>query len=274
LNKEVAVNRIAVIPILITIFLSGCLVRPTDLPPTETQVPLEDLVAEALAATQDAEQALPPTFPYAPAEIALLVDPGEYLGGGWRTATVYDLTQPYPPLGKMCGGYYGGCGDFFPTIVSGVEVELIRAGDQLGEVAFIYAGSLDEIDRLYKWDYTRKVDVYQDPAANEIWLHFLDPYPRDQLGQNWYHEVGYLLYELPESTAEIRVERELLRVRIAVFQCRGYLTVEARFRPEHPWNSPEDNQVERRQEQEENFDLVYEFLQGILEKLTPYMCNP
>lgn len=267
-------NRMAVIPIIFTIFLSGCLVRQTDLPPTETQIPLEGLVAEALASTQDAERSLPPTFPYTPAEIALLVDPGEYLGGEWRTSTVYDLTQPYPPLGKICGGIYGGCRDFFPTIVSGVEVELIRDGDQLGEVVFIYARDLEEIDRLYKWDYTRKVEVYQEPAANEIWLHYLDLYPRDQLGQNWYHEVGYLLYELPESTEEIRGERELLKVKIAVFQCRGYLSVETRFIPEHPWNSPEDNQVERQQEQEENFNLVYEFMRGILENLTPYMCNP
>ena len=267
-------NRMAVFPILFAIFLNGCLVRPTDLPPTATQVPLEHLVAEAISATQDAEQAFLPAFPHTPAEIAVLVDPGEHLNGDWRTSTVYDLTQPYPPLGNMCGGYFGGCGDFFPEITYGAEVELLNDGDQLGEVVFFYAEDLNEIDRLYKWDYTRKAEVYQEPAANEIWLHFLDPYPREKLGDNWYHEVGYLLYQLPESTLENRVERELLKVRIAVFQCHGYLTVEARFIPQHPWNSQDDNQMERRREQEEYFDLVYAYTRILLERLTPYACTP
>ena len=54
---------------------------------------------------------------------------------------------------------------------------------------------------------------------NKIWLHFLNPFQREDLGNQWFHEVGFSLHDVPgESTAENRVERELLSTRIKIYR--------------------------------------------------------
>ncbi len=263
---------------LFSILLTGCIAKQPELPPTETVVPLEDLVEQALLKTQTAEEVnFFPSFPYLPAEIALVVDPGHYLGGGWQISTVYDLTQPYPPLQGLCGGYYGSCGNYFPEIAYGAEVELIRDNDQLGEVVFIYIEYPEEVEQLYQDKYAELSDIekeYGSEEYNKIWLQHFNKFQRPDLGENWFHEVGFSLYDIPsESTLENRIERELLWSKISIFECHGYLSIDIRYLPENPWYSPEDNMDARLKEQEEKFDLVYEYAQAILERLTPYACN-
>jgi len=277
--KKINMKRENFILFLFSILLTGCFAKQPEVPPTETALPLEDLVARALSETQAAEEAnFSPSFPYLPAEIALLVNPGEYLGGSWQTSTVYDLTQPYPPMRGLCGGYYGSCVNYFPEIAYGAEVELIRDSDQLGEVVFIYIEDPEEVERLYQDSYASLSDIEEEYGSedyNEVWLQHFNKFQRADLGENWLHKVGFSLYDIPsESTLDNRVERELLESRISIFQCHGYLSINIKYIPENPWNSPEDNMDARLKEQEEKFDLVYEYAKAILERLTPYACNP
>ena len=265
--------------ILFGTLIGGCSSQEPALPPTSTPIEIEELVAEAILATQTAEEInFSPSFPYLPAEIALLADPGDFLGGGWQTSTVYDLTQPYPPLEGMCGGYYGGCGNNFVEIQSGAEVELLRDGDQLGEVTFVYTNDPEEIKFLYLNNFSRASEVDENMRGevhNQIWLRFLNPYNVEELGDNWFHEVYYSLHEITsESTSEYRAERELLTIKIKIYLCHGYLRIEVRYPPVNPWNNPEDNMEKRLLEQEERFNLVYDYAQALIERITPYACNP
>lgn len=272
-------KKTLLIVLFASLLLSSCLVSGTGQQPTaQPTSDLEALVAAALAETQQAAvEGFSPALPYSPAEIALLVEPGDLLDGGWMSSTTYDLTQPYPPLGEMCGGYYGGCVGYFPDFLLGAEVELVRDGDQLGEVVFLYIEDIEALDQFYQARTQERLELdetYGSQDYNKIWLESFNRFQRDSLGEKWFHEAGFGLYDLPGSTLENRLERELLRIRISVFECHGYLMVEVRYPAENPWDSSEDNSQARQAEQEARFDLVYDYTRTILERLHPYACNP
>jgi len=275
-------NKAAVNILLVCIILCGCLVKPTNLPPTEIPVPLDELVAAALAETQQAEEDnFSPTLPYSPLELAGLLVPGDALEDAWQPSTVYDLTQPYPPLAEWCGEYYNGCAEIFETNLAthGVELELIHEGYQLGEAALLYYEDLSIPDSLFQHIHDNWSDTGEnmDPSVNELWMQSFNPFQREDLGQRWMHKVGFSLFEFEGPEADLtydRPEREFNRVEITFIRCRILVELDLRFPVENPWNSPEDNLEARAAEQEEHFNLIYNYAQAVDERITPYACNP
>ncbi len=269
--------------LLISLLLGGCRARGTKGPPIpDPTIDLEKLVSAALLETQQAQEtAFSPAPPYSPLELAALLVPGDLLEGEWQPSTVYDLTQPYPPLADFCGEYYNGCAEIFENNVAtyGVELEMLHEGNQLGEVALLYYKDPSLPDSLFQYvqDNWSGTDLDDTSNANELWMHRYSPFQREVLGERWMHRVGYSLFEWegPEAdTTYDRPEREFNQIEIIFIRCHVYLELDLRFPVENPWDSPEDNLEARAAEQEARFNLVYEYAQALDERITSFACGP
>ncbi len=252
---------------LMSLFISGCLIKPSDLPPTETAVPMEELIISALAETQDAEKGnFSATIPYSPLELAELLVPGDALEGEWKPSTAYDLTQPIP--GFPCGeGYYGTCWNDWPGVADyGVELILLSDGEEMGKAVFMYYQDLDDIEAIYQAFNTRWTEskAEEEESYNDIWLHFNNALDTSDLGQKSQNRVGYGLYE-PD-------DRELLAFQIELFRCHGYVHIELRFIPETHWQDKDTDA--RLQEQDSLFQIVHEYAQEVDQRITLYACRP
>lgn len=269
--------RQAIFLVLISIILSGCLAKPTELLPTKTAVPLEELVAGALSSTLEAEQEIPPKFPYSPPQLAVLLEPGKDLQGLYKPSTVTDLTRPYPGLPNWCEDFYGSCWDEFPLGYSyGAELKLIRLEEEMGKVAFLYyedLGELDDLHQLYQEKWT-EWSTKEEDEVSELWLDLYNIFDRPPLGDRWLHYLSNGLYEKSGPPPDAgRNEWELIRIDILVFHCHGFVHIEIHFPPKVLWNSPEYNKEDRIKEMDDFFDLVYDYAVNIDERVTPYACN-
>ncbi len=271
-------KRVYIFLVLLCTLLSGCFPRQSELPAEPaTAVPLKEILATALVNTQEAEKTqFSPPFPYTPAQLATLLEPGADLEGRWTASSVTDLTQPIP--GYACSGYYGSCwGDWARDISYGSELELLLDGNNLGETAFLYFDNLAAVDTAYQLFFSNwsSWEENQDEIVNQTWMQHFNPYNRDPVGEKWLHFVGYSLYDESTSTdPEEREERELQTIQIIFTRCQGFVIIELRFPVQAPWNSPEDNTAERIQEQEDRFNLTYAYARSVDERITPYACNP
>ena len=165
--------------ILASILCGGCLVRPSDLPPTETLIPLEELVAAALVETRQAEQEIfSPAPPYSPLQLAQLLAPGDALDGEWQPSTIYDLSQPYPGLPDWCGEYYGSCwGPFRDNRAAyGAEVQFLLNGQHLGEAALLYYQGPEMVRNIFGafQDNWSEINENIDSQTNKVWMHYFN----------------------------------------------------------------------------------------------------
>ena len=251
--------------IFLIFLLHGCATpRPAALP-TETPVPIEELVEEAIAATQIAGDSIQPAFPYSPAELAQLLEPGEDLEGRWVPSTVIDITRRIP--GYACSSYYGSCwGDWARNIEYGAQLKLIYDDDSLGEIEFMYFEDLADVENAFQlwqseWS-EREVNV----------LKFTE---HDPIGDQWasfgrYSEIA----DEDLSTEDNPVWVEHLGLEIVFSRCHGFVHLWIWFPAQTPWSSWEDLSPERIEEKDELFNLAYVYMQGVDERITPYACNP
>jgi len=252
--------------ILIGILISGCSPSDPVAPPTATPIPIEELVAEAIIATQAAEEAyFSPDFPYSPAQLATLLEPGADLEGRWAGSTVTDITRPIP--GYACTGYYGSCwGDWAKDISYGAQLQLILDEDELGQIHFMYFDDLAEVENAYQLWHSNWSDWEEN---------IIHPYDRDPIGEQWLSRARYTeLADKDQSTEEKQVWVEHLGVEIVFSRCHGFATLQIYFPAQTPWSSPENLSVERLDEKEMLFNLAYAYARSIDERITPYACNP
>lgn len=274
-------KRLLYTVLVLSLGLSGCLVRGPETPhATEPIISLEKLVDDALAETQQAEQMnFSPAPPYSPLDLAALLVPGDLLGGKWQPSTVYDLTQPYPPMEDICGGYYGSCWPAFSENKAsyGAELELLHESGQLGEAALLYFEDSTSGDAILESFQDNWSDAAKDGEAhaNDLWLHFFNPFDRPDVGEQWLHKVGFSEWRGPDQDPDDPYnDWELLRVELVFKRCHMLVLLDLRFEVDNPWDSPEDNLEARAAEQEERFNLVYEYAQAVDERITPYACSP
>ena len=64
-----------------------------------------------------------------------------------------------------------------------------------------------------------------------------------------------------------------MEVRIEFSRCHGFVGLQIRFPAQTPWSSPENLSAERLQEQEELFNLAYNYARSMDERITPYACK-
>ena len=266
-----------VILILLSFFFGGCLVRPAELPATETPIPLEVLLEEALSATREAEASIPPSFPYSPVQLASLLEPGKDLWGFYKPSSVTDLSRPYPGLPSWCEEYYGSCWNEFPLDYSyGAELKLIRLEEEMGKVSFLYYQKPEDLDTLYQV-YEEKWTEWSSNEEHEVsdtWLNLFNQFDRPPLGDKWLHYLSNGLYEKSGPPSDVgRNEWELIRIDILIFRCHGFVHIEVHYPPKVLWNSPEYNKEDRIKEMEKYFNWVYEYAEHIDERVTPYACN-
>ena len=256
-------KRTVLLLLLFLILFSGCASQKPAVPPTETSIPIKELVAEALLATQKAEDKIPPSFPYSPAQLATLLEPGKDLEGRWTPSTVTDITRPIP--GYACSGYYGSCwGDWAKDISYGAELQLLLKGDKLGQIDFMYFDDLAEVENAYQLWFSK----WSDREEN------IHPYAREPIGEQWLSRARYVEIDENEGTDQDPVWMDHLCVEIAFSRCHGYVTLRIYFPAQTPSSSPDDLSPERIEEKEALFDLAYEYIKSVDERITPYACNP
>ena len=258
-------KRLTLLLIFFGILFSGCSAQEPIAPPTESSIPIVELVAEAIIATQAAEvENFSPEFPYSPAQLATLLEPGADLEGRWTPSTVTDITQPIP--GYACSGYYGSCwGDWAKDISYGAQLLLLLDEDQLGEIDFMYFDDLADVENAYqlflsKW-YSRETTT-------------INPYDRDPIGEQWLHRAKY--YEIVEEDSSwLKEPRDLdvLEVEIVFSRCHGFVSFYLWFPTQTPWSSSENPSAERLAEKEALFNLAYAYARSIDGRITPYACN-
>lgn len=259
-------RSIALILILFVVLISACSPQEAPASPTNTPVPIEELVAEAILATQTAEEeSFSPEFPYSPAQLATLLEPGKDLEGLWNPSTVVDITQPIP--GYACSGYYGSCwGDWARGISYGTQLFLLYEEERLGEIEFLYFDDLVEVENAYQL-FSSNWSEWEENQVN--------PYDRDPIGEQSLHRARYSeLIDEDQSTEENPYWVEHLGVQIVFSRCHGFVKLRIWFPAQTPWSSPENLSVERLKEKETLFDLAYEYMQSVDERITPYACNP
>jgi len=270
-------KRLVLSLILIGILISGC--SPQDQEPslTNTPIPIEELVAEAILNTQTAMEKIPPSFPYSPAQLATLLEPGSDLEGRWIPSTVTDITQPIP--GYACAGYYGSCwGDWAKDISYGADLELLLDGQQFGKSAFLYFEDLAEVDAAYQLFYSKMAswEENRDKTTNKIWMQYFNPYDLDPVGEQWLHQVGYVLYDpadTPDLEERVKLEIDVLHVMIVFSRCHGFVDLDLKIPAQTDYNSAKENPAERIQEQEDLFHQVYAYARSVDEHITPYACK-
>jgi hypothetical protein len=265
----------------LALLLGGCISYQDTANATPTPGPdLAVTVSAGISATQTAVvEDYQPSLPYSPLELAALLVPGDDLDGEWQPSTVYDLTQPYPPMKDICGGYYGTCWSVFKehTANFGAELELLLDGNPLGEAVLLYYHDLQDTETIYQayQDAWLEAEGNIDPQVNELWMDYINPFQREVLGEKWLHRVNFGLWALPgEKDTYPRQEWELLQVRIIYIRCHMLVDLDFRFPSQNPWDNPEDNHVARAAEQEARFDLVYDYAREVDARITPYACNP
>jgi len=271
-------KRIAPYLILFGILISGCSAQESDAPPTITPIPIDELVAEAIVATQVAEKlSFSPDFPFSPAQLATLLEPGDNLEGRWTPSTVTDITQPIP--GYACSGYYGSCwGDWAKNISYGANLELLLNGQQFGKSAFLYFEDLTEVDAAYQLFYSKMAswEENRDETTNKIWMHNFNPYDLDPVGEQWLHQVGYVLYDpadTPDLEERVKLEIDVLHVMIVFSRCHGFVDLDLYIPAQTDYNSAKENPAERIQEQEDLFHQAYAYARSVDEHITPYACK-
>jgi len=272
-------RKLFLLLILFGTLLGGCSSQEPALPPTATPIQIEELVAEAILATQTAAEAsFSPAPPYSPLELANLLVPGDSLDGAWTPSTVYDVTQPIP--GYACSGYYGGCwGVYIDNPPSfGAELELLQDGIQLGEASLLYFEDKSSVEAIYqgymdKWsDFGENIS---DSPANDIWMQYYNHFNRPDLGDKWLHLVGFSEWRGPDQDPDDPANNwELLRVEIVFIRCHMLVLLDLRYEVENPFSSLEDTLEARAVEQEARFDMIYQYAQEIDTRITPYACNP
>jgi len=266
--------------VLLCILLSSCLSRQTELPAaTATPVPIEEILTTALVNTQIAEKTqFSPPFPYTPAQLAVLLEPGTDLEGRWAPSTVTDITRPIPSY--ACSGYYGSCwGDWAKNISYGANLELLLDGQQFGKSAFLYFEDLAEVDAAYQLFYSKMAswEENRDETTNKIWMHNFNPYDLDPVGEQWLHQVGYVLYDpadTPDLEERVKLEIDVLHVMIVFSRCHGFVDLDLYIPAQTDYNSAKENPAERIQEQEDLFHQAYAYARSVDERITPYACNP
>ncbi len=256
---------------LLGFVLLGCSSKSTGNSPVPTgTLPLEQIVSTAVTGTLEAEKS--PVFPYTPAQLALLLDPGDDLEGSWIGSSVIDLTQPI--AGDTFGVTYGSRWQEWPGVADyGAELILLHQGGGIGDVALLYYQDLSAVDTLYQAYYEHWSSDVEDIEDLEPWMISFNKFTRSDLGDRWLHFVHYYLLDESTSTdpAE-RQERELLGIQIVFFRCHGFVKLNLSFPPGTAWNDRGDMD-NRRIEQEAFFNLVYEFASRVDEQITPYACN-
>jgi hypothetical protein len=265
--------------ILAGFLINGCSFREPAAPSTATLVPLEELVAEAINATQTAEVTnFSPGFPYSPAQLATLLEPGAELEGRWTPSSVTDITQPIP--GYACSGFYGSCwGDWAKNISYGADLKFLLNGQPFGKSAFLYFEDLAEVDAAYQLFYSKMAswEENRDETTNKIWMHKFNPYDLDPIGEQWLHQVGYVLYDpadTPDQAERVKSEIDVLHVMIAFSRCHGFVDIDLYIPAQTDSTSAKENPAERIQEQKDLFHQVYAYARNIDERITPYACNP
>lgn len=244
--------------------LTGCSFPGPEANPTDTPVPLEELIEEALASTQTARDKIPPAFPYSPAELAVLLEPGASLEGRWSPSTVTDITRPIP--GYACSGYYGSCwGDWAKNISYGATLDLAQEDHRLGEIDFMYFDTLAEVENAYQ------LFLSEWSSREEIAIH---PYDRELIGEQWLSRVQYIEVDLNEGTGRDPDWVEHLDVQIVFRRCHGFVSLRIFFPSQTTAVSRDEPGPERLEEQETLFDLAYEYMRGVDQRITPYACNP
>jgi hypothetical protein len=258
-------NRIPLLLILITLLVNACSLGEPHSLPTETPIPIAELVMDAVEATQTTEDRIPPAFPYSPAELAVLLEPGEDLEGKWDPSTVTDITRPIP--GYACGGYYGSCwGDWAKDIAYGAQLLLVKNEDKLGEINFHY----------YE-DQTRVEDAFQQWKSK--WSNWeeneINPYLREPIGEQWLSRARHAEF-VEEDASHLNEPRDLevLGVEIVFSRCHGFVSLRIWFPTQTVWYSSDDLSSESEAEKERLFDLAYEYMRQVDERITPYACNP
>jgi hypothetical protein len=272
-------KRTTLFLILFAIIIGSCSPQEPAALPTDTPIPIEELVAEAITATQTAKVTnFSPEFPYSPAQLATLLEPGADLEGRWTPSTVTDITQPIP--GYACAGYYGSCwGDWAKDISYGAELELLLDGQQFGKSAFLYFEDLAEVDAAYQLFYSKMAswEEKRDETTNKIWMHNFNPYDLDPVGEQWLHQVGYVLYDpadTPDLEERVKLEIDVLHVMIVFSHCHGFVYIDLYIPAQTDYNSAKENPAERIQEQEDLFHQVYTYARSVDERILPYACNP
>lgn len=272
-------KRIAPYLVLFGILISGCSPQEPVAPPTNTPIPIEELVAEAILATQIAEEVnFSPSPPYSSLELASLLVPGDALEGAWNPSTAYDVTQPIP--GYICSGYYGGCWGVYinnpPSF--GAELELLQDGVQMGEAALLYFEDKSFGEAIYQGYMDKWSDIGEylaGDSANDIWMHYYNHFNRPELGDKWLHKVGFSEWRGPDQDPDDTANNwELLQVEIVFIRCHMLVLLDLRYEVENPFSSLEDTLEARAVEQEARFDLIYAYAQEIDTRISPYACNP
>jgi len=259
-------KKVPILLITISLLLSGCQFAETSVPATETPIPIGTRIADAVSATLQAEEeSFSPAFPYTPAQLAVLLEPGSDLDGRWVPSSVTDITQPIP--GYACGGYYGSCwGDWGRKLQYGTTLLLLLDDDRLGEIDFIYYEDLANVENAYQL-FLSKWSSWEDVPVN--------PYQRDLLGEKWLHRLYYVEIEDQDaSTPEQAQWVEVLSMNIAFARCHGFVVIELAFPAQTPLSSRGDYSPERLEEMETLFDLAYQYARSVDERITPYACNP
>lgn len=258
-------KRTALSSVLMAILIGGCTSREAASLPTQTPVPLGQLVAEAVQSTLAASERIPPSFPYSPAQLAVLLEPGSELEGKWTPSTVTDITRPIP--GYACAGYYGSCwGEWAQNISYGTQLLLLLDEDQLGQVTFMYFEDLAAVENAYQlWN--RK---WSDWKENEI-----HPYQRDPIGEQWLSRARHSEF-VEEDASHLKEPRDLevLGVEIIFSRCHGFATLRIWFPTQTSWRDPDVLSPESEAEKEHFFDLAYAFMRSVDERIAPYACNP
>ena len=223
------------------------------------RIQIEELVAEAIIATRAAEESTPPSFPYTPAQLATLLEPGSDLDGRWTPSSVTDITQPIP--GYACTGYYGSCwGDWARDISYGTQLFLLYEQESLGEISFLYFDGLADVENAYQLWFSKWSDWEEN---------IIHPYDREPIGEQWLSRARYVEIDQNEGTDQDPVWVDHLGVEIAFSRCHGFVTLRIYFPAQTPSSSPG-----RAEEKEALFDLAYEYIKSVDERITPYACNP
>ena len=268
-------DKIILLFVIFGLSLVGCSpLGDGEIHPPITVSPLPKEINTAQTNTQEAEvDLLIPSFPYTPAQLAILFEPGKYLEGKWQSSSILDLTRPVP--GYPCGdGYYGSCWDDWPGLADyGVKVDLLQEDSEFGEIVFLYYQDTSAINSFFEEYYSNLNKSVEDLEGLETWMISFNKFERKVLGEKWLHHVQYVLYDESTSTdpAE-RKEREVLEIKLAFIRCHGYVKMKLAFPPNTAWNNPDDRE-DRIVEQEDFFNLVYDYAQVIDQRITPYACN-